>query len=341
MACGVGVCMTCVMPVTGADGTTRMVRSCVEGPVFRGDRVRWDAFDDGYGRVPGRRRRGAAGRGGTDERRHERPTSAALALPNPLMTASGCAANGRELHPSSTSRARRVRDQVGDAAPRSGRAPRGWPRPRRGCSTRSDCRARASTPSSTTTSPWLQRGAPACWSRSPAVEHEYAQVAAGSPSPAFDAVVGVEVNISCPNVANRGLVFACDPLASAEVVALSASGCPAASRCWPSCRPTSPTSSRSRGLHQGRRPRPERDQHAARHGHRHRPDAAAARREPPVDCPVRRSVLSRSGPCGRSPRRCARVGCRRCRSSASAACAPASTRCSSSPPAPAPCRSAP
>ena len=52
MACGVGVCMTCVMPVTGDDGVTRMVRSCVEGPVFRGDRVRWDAFGDGIGRVP-------------------------------------------------------------------------------------------------------------------------------------------------------------------------------------------------------------------------------------------------------------------------------------------------
>jgi dihydroorotate dehydrogenase len=39
-------------------------------------------------------------------------------------------------------------------------------------------------------------------------------------SPAFDAVVGVEVNISCPNVANRGLVFACDPLSSAKVIAL-------------------------------------------------------------------------------------------------------------------------
>jgi dihydroorotate dehydrogenase electron transfer subunit len=43
MACGIGVCMTCVLPVTGDDGVTRMVRSCVEGPVFRGDRVRWDA----------------------------------------------------------------------------------------------------------------------------------------------------------------------------------------------------------------------------------------------------------------------------------------------------------
>ena len=44
MACGIGVCMTCVLPVVGDDGRTRMVRSCVEGPVFRGDRVRWDAI---------------------------------------------------------------------------------------------------------------------------------------------------------------------------------------------------------------------------------------------------------------------------------------------------------
>ena len=42
MACGIGVCMTCVLPVVGEDGLTRMVRSCVEGPVFLGDRVRWD-----------------------------------------------------------------------------------------------------------------------------------------------------------------------------------------------------------------------------------------------------------------------------------------------------------
>jgi dihydroorotate dehydrogenase electron transfer subunit len=44
MACGVGVCMTCVLPVIGDDGETRMVRSCVEGPVFPGDRIRWDAL---------------------------------------------------------------------------------------------------------------------------------------------------------------------------------------------------------------------------------------------------------------------------------------------------------
>jgi dihydroorotate dehydrogenase electron transfer subunit len=42
MACGTGVCMGCVLPVTGTDGITRIVRSCVDGPVFRGDLVRWD-----------------------------------------------------------------------------------------------------------------------------------------------------------------------------------------------------------------------------------------------------------------------------------------------------------
>ncbi len=42
MACGTGVCMTCVLPVVGEDGVTRMVRSCTDGPVFRGDLVRWD-----------------------------------------------------------------------------------------------------------------------------------------------------------------------------------------------------------------------------------------------------------------------------------------------------------
>jgi dihydroorotate dehydrogenase electron transfer subunit len=42
MGCGIGVCMTCVLPVIGDDGVTRMVRSCVDGPVFHGDRVRFD-----------------------------------------------------------------------------------------------------------------------------------------------------------------------------------------------------------------------------------------------------------------------------------------------------------
>ncbi|MDQ3615140.1 MAG: dihydroorotate dehydrogenase electron transfer subunit [Actinomycetota bacterium] len=54
MPCGTGVCMACVLPVVGGDGITRMVRSCIEGPVFRGDRVRWDDIgsvpEDTWGR---------------------------------------------------------------------------------------------------------------------------------------------------------------------------------------------------------------------------------------------------------------------------------------------------
>jgi dihydroorotate dehydrogenase electron transfer subunit len=41
-----------VMPVTGNDGVTRMARSCVDGPVFRGDRIRWEALGDRGSRVP-------------------------------------------------------------------------------------------------------------------------------------------------------------------------------------------------------------------------------------------------------------------------------------------------
>ena len=61
MACGIGVCMTCVLPVVGDDGVTRMVRSCVDGPIFRGDRVRWADIDtipaDAWG-APGAEERG-------------------------------------------------------------------------------------------------------------------------------------------------------------------------------------------------------------------------------------------------------------------------------------------
>ncbi|MDQ3735290.1 MAG: dihydroorotate dehydrogenase electron transfer subunit [Actinomycetota bacterium] len=42
MACGIGVCMTCVLPVIGTDGLSRFVRSCVDGPVFDGSKVRFD-----------------------------------------------------------------------------------------------------------------------------------------------------------------------------------------------------------------------------------------------------------------------------------------------------------
>src|SRR5665811_1931628 len=139
---------------------------------------------------------------------------AGMRLPNPLMTASGCAANGKELH--------RFFDiaELGAfvtktvlAEPRSGR---GTPR-------------MAETPSGMLNSiglqgpgvndfarndlVWLKSvGARVLASIAGNTAGEYADVAAVlRASPAFDAVVGIEVNISCPNVANRGLVFACVP----------------------------------------------------------------------------------------------------------------------------------
>jgi dihydroorotate dehydrogenase electron transfer subunit len=48
MACGIGICMTCVLPVTNAEGTTSMLRSCIDGPVMDGATVRWDLV----GKVP-------------------------------------------------------------------------------------------------------------------------------------------------------------------------------------------------------------------------------------------------------------------------------------------------
>jgi len=43
MACGIGVCMTCVLPIKGDDGQIRILRSCIDGPVVAGESVIWDA----------------------------------------------------------------------------------------------------------------------------------------------------------------------------------------------------------------------------------------------------------------------------------------------------------
>lgn len=47
VACGTGLCQGCAVPVAGEGGHTRWVRSCHDGPVFRGDRVVWDELGGG------------------------------------------------------------------------------------------------------------------------------------------------------------------------------------------------------------------------------------------------------------------------------------------------------
>ena len=42
MACGVGMCMTCVLPIKDSDGVIKMLRSCTEGPIFDGQSVLWN-----------------------------------------------------------------------------------------------------------------------------------------------------------------------------------------------------------------------------------------------------------------------------------------------------------
>ena len=155
----------------------------------------------------------------------------ALTLPNPVMTASGCAANGQELNrffPVSELGAFVTKTVM--AAPRSGR---GTPR-------------MAETASGMLNSIGLQGpgieafvendlawlasvGARVLVSIAGNTAAEFGEVAAClADSPAFAAVVGVEVNISCPNVANRGLVFACDPVSSDAVVRIVRDKLPAA-----------------------------------------------------------------------------------------------------------------
>jgi dihydroorotate dehydrogenase (NAD+) catalytic subunit len=142
-----------------------------------------------------------------------------LRLPNPLMTASGCAAAGRELNQFfDVADLGAVVTKSVMTSVRSGR-----PTPRM-----------AETPSGMLNSiglqgpgieafiehdlPWLQSvGARAVVSIAGSTVEEFRDLAArlvGQPG-----LSAIEVNISCPNVANRGLVFACQPAPSSAVVA--------------------------------------------------------------------------------------------------------------------------
>ncbi len=42
MACGIGICMTCVLPVKEPTGKISNLRSCIDGPVMDGASIEWD-----------------------------------------------------------------------------------------------------------------------------------------------------------------------------------------------------------------------------------------------------------------------------------------------------------
>ncbi|HVE64664.1 MAG TPA: dihydroorotate dehydrogenase [Mycobacteriales bacterium] len=140
-------------------------------------------------------------------------------FPNPVFTASGCSAAGQELHQflDVAALGAMVTKSIMLAA-RSGR-----PTPRM-----------AETPSGMLNSiglqgpgiehflerdlPWLaDRGARTVVSIAGGSVDEFAKLALklrGKPG-----MVALEVNISCPNVEDRGTVFACDPRAAGDVIA--------------------------------------------------------------------------------------------------------------------------
>jgi dihydroorotate dehydrogenase (NAD+) catalytic subunit len=146
-------------------------------------------------------------------------TLGSFTLPNPVLTASGCAASGRELNQFFDVSA------LGAVVTKSImlRARSGRPTPRM-----------AETPSGMLNSIGLQgpgidafietdlvwlaaHDARTVVSIAGGHTDEYVALARrlyGNP-----AVSMIEVNISCPNVESRGQVFACDPLASSRVIA--------------------------------------------------------------------------------------------------------------------------
>ena len=142
----------------------------------------------------------------------------AVPIPSPVLTASGCSSFGQELEPFVDLAALgAVVTKSVQLRPRSGR-----PTPRM-----------AETPSGMLNSiglqgpgidglladelPWLAaRGARALVSIAGTRVEDFAELAArlrGVPG-----VLGLEVNISCPNVESRGEVFACDPVAARDVI---------------------------------------------------------------------------------------------------------------------------
>jgi dihydroorotate dehydrogenase (NAD+) catalytic subunit len=154
-----------------------------------------------------------------DEPRYDmRTVLGALELANPVLTASGCAAAGRELH--------QFFDVAGLGAvvtksimlqPRSGRPTPRMAETAGGMLNSIGLQGPGIDSFLERDLPWLaEHRATAVVSIAGSSVEEYAELAGrlrGAPG-----LAAIEVNISCPNVADRGLVFACDPDAAAAVL---------------------------------------------------------------------------------------------------------------------------
>jgi dihydroorotate dehydrogenase (NAD+) catalytic subunit len=141
-----------------------------------------------------------------------------LNLPNPVLTASGCAAAGQELHQffdvaelgAVVTKSIQLRPRSGRATPRMAETPSGMLNsiglqgPGLATFIRQDLA-------------WLEEhGARAVVSIAASSTDDFVSLARqlyGS-----SAVSAIEVNISCPNVEKRGEVFGCDPGAAARVI---------------------------------------------------------------------------------------------------------------------------
>ncbi len=151
---------------------------------------------------------------------------AGVRYPTPVMTASGCAAAGRELTPFLDLAA--IGAVVTKSVMLDARSGRATPR-------------MVETPSGMLNSiglqgpgidafladdlPWLvKQGAQPVVSIAGGSLGEYAELARRVGM--APGVAAVEVNISCPNVENRGLVFACDPFQAARVISATRRGIP-------------------------------------------------------------------------------------------------------------------
>jgi len=140
-------------------------------------------------------------------------------LPNPIMTASGCAAAGRELSQfievaalgAVVTKSIMLAPRAGRATPRMAETPSGMLNsiglqgPGIDAFLERDLR-------------WLvEAGARAVVSIAGSSVAEYGALAERLRASA--GVTAIEVNISCPNVESRGEVFACDPVAAGAVLA--------------------------------------------------------------------------------------------------------------------------